>query len=161
MAVWIPVGDGFIEADVIRWTEPVFKNRRRGKPAKVGYRRVSAEVLRAPDREGWVYLLVRLSEAVSAHPGWNLADVVPAPKDQETRRRLGTIVRGGAERLTWSDESVRAIVAGEVLGNPNPAPSVPLGTDEDDCLRSAFNPVSRMNKTRPRKPGWDAPGLRT
>ena len=29
MAGWIPVGDGFIEADVIRWKEPVFKNFRR------------------------------------------------------------------------------------------------------------------------------------
>ena len=160
MAVWIPVGDGFIEADVIRWLEPVFKNRRRGKPSKVGERLVTAEVLREAGKDGWVYLLVRLSEAVSAYPGWNLSDVVPAPKDTETRRRFGTIVKGGAERLAWSDESARAIVAGEVLGNPNPAPVIVADPEENYSLRSAFNPVSRMTKTRTRKPGWDAPGLR-
>ena len=159
MAIWMPVGDGFIEADVIRWKEPVFKNQRYGKPARLGHRLVTAEVLREANREGWVYLLVRASEVISAHIGWNLSDVPLPPKDIETKRRLRTIVRGGAERLAWSDESARAIVAGQFLGNPNPAPPVPTDTDGGYSLRLSFNPVSRVNKNSPNKPAWESPGL--
>ncbi len=169
MAVWIPVGDGFIEADVIRWNEPVFKNRRRGEPARVGVRQVSAEVLRAADKseagaggsDGWVHLLVRRSEVLSVGTGWRLWDVVLPPKDQETWRRLGTILRGNPERLTWSDESARAIVAGQPLGSPNSAPPVPAETDERYSLGSAFNAVSRLNQIRCAKSGWKLPGLST
>ena len=158
MAVWIPVGDGFIEADVIRWKEPVFKNRQRGQPTRTGERLVTAEVLREADRDGWVCLLVRRSEVLTS---WQRSDVLLPAKDQETRRRLRTILRGNPERLTWSDESARAIVAGQSLGNPNPAPPVPADTDERYSLGSAFNAVSRLNQLRPAKPGWKLPGLST
>ena len=161
MAVWISVGDGFIEADVIRWKEPVFKNRRRGEPVRVGVRQVSGEVLREAGKDGWVHLLVRRSEVLSVRTGWRLWDVVLPPKDEETWRRLGTILRGDPERLTWSDESARAIVAGQSLGNPNPAPPVPADTDEHYALRSAFNAVSRLSEIRRAKPGWHMPGLST
>src|SRR5208282_1435355 len=124
MAVWMPVGDGFIEADVIRWKEPVFRNRRYGKPARLGDRLVTAEVLRDDGGSGWVDLLVRRSEAVSAHPGWNLSDVPLPEKDRETKRRRSTIIRGEPERLTWSDESARAIVASRYLGKLKSAPRV-------------------------------------
>jgi hypothetical protein len=159
MAVWIPVGDGFIEADVIRWKEPVFKNRRRGQPVRVGDRLVTAEVLREADKDGWVYLLVRHSEVLSVKTSWQLSDVLLPATGKETRRRLRTIVRGNPERLAWSDESARAIVAGQFLGNPNPAPPVSTDPDEHHSLRSAFNSVSRMNEIRLPKPGWHMPGL--
>jgi hypothetical protein len=159
MAVWIPVGDGFIEADVIRWKEPVFKNRWHGQPALVGDRLVTAEVLREADQDGWVYLLVRHSEVVSVRTSWQLADVLLPATDKEAQRRLRTILRGNPERLAWSDESARAIVASQFLGNPNPAPPVAPDTDEHYSLRSAFNAVSRLNEIRPSKPGWHMPGM--
>jgi|SRR5579862_5103587 len=159
MAGWIPVGDGFIEADVIRWKEPVFKNRRRGQPTRVGERLVAAEVLRAPDKDGWVYLLVRGTEVVSARTGWSLSDVLLPATGKETKRRLPTIVRGNPQRLAWSDESARAIVASQLLGNPNPAPAVSAGTDERDSLRASFNAVSRLSENRHAKPGWEPPGM--
>jgi hypothetical protein len=49
MAVgWIPCGSGFIEADVIRWTEGIWRKprRRRGRSVHMGERTVVAEVLR-------------------------------------------------------------------------------------------------------------------
>lgn len=160
MAVWIPVGDGFIEADVIRWKETVFKNWRRGQPARVGDRLVAAEVLREADEDGWVYLLVRHSEVLSVKTSWQLSDVLLPATGTETRRRLRTIVRGNPERLAWSDESARAIiVAGQSLGNPNPAPPVATDTDENCSLRSSFNAVSRLHEIRLAKPGWKLPGL--
>jgi hypothetical protein len=160
MAVWISVGDGFIEADVIRWKEPVFKTRGWGEPVRVGDRVVTAEVLREADKDGWVYLLVRKSEVVSVRTSWQLSDILLPATGKETRRKLRTIVRGNPERLAWSDESARAIVAGQFLGNPNPAPPVVAAdTDEHYSLRSTFNAVSRMNEIRPPKPGWHMPGL--
>jgi hypothetical protein len=124
-------GDGFIEADVIRWKEPVFKNRGYGEPVRVGERLVAAEVLREADKDGWVYLLVRKSEVLSVKTSWLLSDVHLPPTGKETRRRLRTIVRGNPERLAWSDESARAIVASQYLCNPNPAPPVTPDADEN------------------------------
>jgi hypothetical protein len=129
MAVWLPVGDGFIAADVIRWKEPVFRNQRRGRPARLGERLVIAEVLCEGGKseaaggggDGWVHLLVRSSEVVAARIGWNVSDVLLPTTGKETKRKLWTIVRGNPERLTWSDESARAVVASRFLGNRNPA----------------------------------------
>jgi hypothetical protein len=168
MTVWVPVGAEFIEADVIRWKEPVFKNRRHGRSTRLGERLMIAEVLSEANRDGWVYLLVRGGEVVSAHVGWNPSDVPLPPKDGETRRRLSTIVKGGAERLVWSDESARSIVASQFLRNLSPAPRAPLDLgDFDDVgdpdginsLRSSFNAAARMNQPQPPKPGGQAPGL--
>ncbi|HEY2034437.1 MAG TPA: hypothetical protein VGH02_12195 [Rhizomicrobium sp.] len=157
MAVWVPVGDGFIEADVIRWKEPVFKNRRRGQPARVGERLVIAEVLDDSGGGEWVHLLVRGSQVVSAHPGWNPSDVPLPATESETRRRRRTLVKGNPERLEWSDESARAIVASERLGRRNPAPPVCADTEEDFSLRSSFNPVSSTNRNRVGTPKWELP----
>ncbi len=161
MAVWIPVGDGFIAADVIRWKEPVFKNWGRGQPARVGDRLVAAEVLREAGEDGWVHLLVRQSEVLSVKTSWQLSDVLLPPTGTETRRRLRTIVRGNPERLAWSDESARAIVASQALvGDPNPAPPVATDTGEHCSIRSSFNAVSRVHEIRAAKPGWHMPGPR-
>jgi hypothetical protein len=104
MMKWIPCGNGFIEADVIRWTEGAWeKQRHRGRAVNAGERMVIAEVIR--DKDGWVDLLLRGSTIVSEKPGWQLK---PLPKDVSVRRRRRTIERGNPERLLWSDESVRA-----------------------------------------------------
>lgn len=120
MAEWVSVGDAFIVADVIRWSEGVFKNRRskKGKPVKLGERQVIAEVLR--EEAGWIYLLVRRCEVASATIGRNLQDVPVLPKDTETKRKRTTIARGKAERLLWSDESARALLTSQFLGIEEP-----------------------------------------
>ena len=134
MAVWIPVGDGFIQADVIRWQEPVFKNRRSGRAVRVGDRLVFAEVLHESAADGWVYLMVRCSEVVSAKIGWSLSDVLLPAIGKETKRQLGTILRGNPERLAWSDESARAIVASPFIGNRDPA--LPVSGDRPGSTTS-------------------------
>lgn len=158
MAVWIPVGDGFIEADVIRWKEPVFRNQRRGRAARVGDRMMFAEVLRESGADGWVYLLVRSSEVVSAKIGWSLSDVLLPAKGTETKRQLGTIVRGDRERLAWSDESARAIVASRFIGNRDPA--LPAsGERGNHAFRSSRKPASGVKKKRSGKAGRGSPRL--
>lgn len=112
MGEWVPVGNDFIEADVIRWKEGVFKNKRgkSRKAVRIGERLVTAEVLKM-DNQGWVNLLVRACEVVSL--GWNIRELPLLPKETEIKRKCTTISRGNAERLLWSDESARASVAGE------------------------------------------------
>jgi hypothetical protein len=116
-AKWIPCGDGFIAADVVRWKESVWEKRSRRRNARVinvGERVVTAEVLRE-DAEGWVYLLTRACAVLSERlPG---RKVPVLPKGENLRRKRRTIERGNPERLLWSDESVRAIVASKFLGS--------------------------------------------
>lgn len=155
----MPVAGGFIEADVIRWKEPVFKNRRRGRPARLGDRLVTAEVLPDGDRDGWVHLLVRRAEVVSAHPGWNLSDVLLPATGTETKRQRRTIIRGNPERMAWTDEGARAaVVASQFLGDQKPALPVFGETGESYPLQSSFNPVSCTNKKSPGKPRPQPPG---
>lgn len=91
---WIPCGNGFIQADVIRWKEGVWERRSRRRNARavhVGDRVVIAEVLRE-DAEEWVHLLVRGCEMVSEKPGRRKAALLP--NGQEICRRRTTVVRG-------------------------------------------------------------------
>lgn len=107
-AEWIPCGTGFIEADVIRWTEGVWRRprrhgRRAGRAVNVGELLVVAEVLR--DQGGWLDLLVRGCTVLSERPG---RKVLPLPTDLPLRRKRHTVEKGKPERLLWSDESARA-----------------------------------------------------
>src|SRR5690349_4824836 len=116
MAEWIPCGGDFIQADVIRWKEGVWEKRSRRRNARainVGGRNVVAEVL-SIDKEGWVRLLIRDNAVTHEMPGRRIA---PLPKIQEIRRKRSTILRGKPERLLWSDESARAVLASKFLGN--------------------------------------------
>lgn len=116
MTDWIPVGGGFIAADVIRWKEAVYEKRgRRGRSVRAGERVVVAEVLKGVDEYGWVHLLLRHCEVVSEVQGRAVRTMLPV--DSMTKRKFNTIVRGKPERLLWSDESARALLASKFLGS--------------------------------------------
>jgi hypothetical protein len=108
MAAWMPCGGGFIEADVIRWTESAYlekRGRKKTRAINIGTRLVTAEVLR--DADGWVHVLVRACVVLTQKS----ARVVPLlPKGEEARRKRTTIARGKCERLLWSDESARTVL---------------------------------------------------
>lgn len=118
MAEWVPIQDGrVIMADVIRWKETVYGPRRskKAKAPRLGARLVTAEVLQEPDAEGWMRLLVRKCEIVlelTIRKPW------PITPGTEMKRAVRTIMRGKPERLLWSDESARAVVASKFLGKP-------------------------------------------
>lgn len=116
MTEWAACGSRFIEADVIRWREPIWKPKKnnRAKPRKIGERVVTAEVLKR-EAAGWVRLKITACETVNADDWvWT----IPALKvGSVTRRQSANIGRGRAHRLLWSDESARRSV---IEGKPKP-----------------------------------------
>ena len=114
---WVSIkNSGFIAADVIRWKESVYRQARSRKrrAVRLGERLVTAEVLNEPDRKGFARLLVRKCEVLTEVTTQKLPPLAPAG---EIRRTGKTIMRGEAERLLWSDESVRVGLASKFLGN--------------------------------------------
>ena len=134
MAKWIPCGSGFIEADVIRWKEAVWgpRNARRPGPGKknirIGDRMVMAEVLGEADEDGWVWLLIRGCEVISAKPGRTIETL---KNGEKTKRQLRNVMRGKPERLPWSDEGARDQLVSRYLGNRKPVSSASRDTGEN------------------------------
>src|ERR1700687_988145 len=125
MPKWIPCGGGFIEADVIRWKEAVWRRskRKRRRAVRLGDGRVTAEVIR--DEDGWVDLLIR-GYAVSDEIRGRKVEVLA--KGTEIRRKRSTIERGKPERLPWSDETARAALASQFLGNRKSSSSASMSS---------------------------------
>lgn len=123
MEQWIEARD-FIAADVIRWKEGVFQNRRRGKALRIGERQIAAEVLHR-GKDGWVKLLVRgctiTKDEAAGKP------VQALKTGEEIRRAAKTILRGKVERLLWRDETARAAV---LASKPAKSRFAELPTDE-------------------------------
>lgn len=118
MTEWVAVGGGFIQGDVIRWKEGDWVRRGtrgRGRSVLVGERAVTAEVLQAADRDGWVRL--KVVACVVGETRIHRKVVMTLKAGTEMKRAYKTIVRGKPERLLWSDESVRASLASKFLGN--------------------------------------------
>ena len=112
MGEWVSAKEGFIAADVIRWTEGIF-DKRRGKKARarrLGDRRVAAEVIEATG-DGWLKLLVRA--CVITRDDYAGAVLPPIHVGDTIKRSRKTVERGQPERLLWSDESARRdVIAG-------------------------------------------------
>ncbi|WP_089852124.1 hypothetical protein [Salipiger marinus] len=112
--VWVECGKELIEADVIRWSEPVWKpsgrtarRKPRKAPVMIGRRTVTGQVQKI-DRNGWVHVSVAAC-VVEPFPDW--WKPIPAyGKDEIIRRQRGKIGRGKVERLLWSEEEARTAI---------------------------------------------------
>ena len=109
---WISCGKGFIEADVIRWREPIWKPQGRTSkkpPTMLGFRTVTAQVLKF-DRYGWVHVQVA---ACTVEPLLRCTkQLYPLETGKPVRRKRDKIGQGKIERLLWTDETARdAILA--------------------------------------------------
>ena len=111
MVTWIPCDETFITGDVIRWVEPIWKPkaRRTQKSVKIGTRKIVGQVVIC-ERDGWVHITVSSDETDLVH-GWTASKL-----DGVIRRRRGPIGQGGVERMLWSDESARSLVASRYMG---------------------------------------------
>ncbi len=109
MVKWIACGDRFIEADVIRWREAVWKPkpRKNSRPVKIGERLVTAQVLKR-EPGGWVRHSISQCETQNAE-NWT-ARISPLELGAVVRRKLDTIKRGKPQRLHWTDETARNAV---------------------------------------------------
>ena len=149
VAEWVPITfeGGLIAADVVRWKENVYhpRRKRRGRAVRLGERLLTAEVLKEPDSKGWVRLLVRQCESLVEYTTRKLPAYL---NGAEIKRAQKTIMRGNPERLLWSDESARAVVASEC-----PRPSVTStggnGADDGSALRSRQHRSRTARRTRP------------
>jgi hypothetical protein len=103
---WAAAKNDFMPADVIRWTEPVWKTKRsrKAKGLKVGSCQLTAEVLK--DEGGWLTLLIRENIITIDKPEYR--HDAPPKKGAEVRRKRETVEKGQPARLLWSDESARA-----------------------------------------------------
>jgi hypothetical protein len=124
MAEWIPVGSGFIVADVIRWKEGVFERHgvKQKRVVRIGDRLVTAEVLKKGGKDGWVHLLVRGCETTWVKPGRLMIPLLQ--KNIEIKRKPATLARCNPERLLWSEESVRAALVSQFLNTRKHTSSV-------------------------------------
>ncbi|TVQ85284.1 MAG: hypothetical protein EA357_00780 [Micavibrio sp.] len=113
MTEWIPATEDFIEADVIRWTEPVWsdKKRGRGKNAKYVMLAKQSVVGQIKGKEG-DYVLIEVISAEIAPEGENNENksyqtLRPYAPGSVIRKKPSTLVKNAIERLLWSDESAR------------------------------------------------------
>lgn len=106
---WISASEGFIQADVIRWTEGIYPKHRRknAKSPRLGERQVTAEILEATE-DGWLKLLVLGS--IVTKDEYAGSRLPPLNTGEQIKRARKTVVRGKPERLLWSDESARLSV---------------------------------------------------
>jgi len=112
---------------VVRWKESAWERwgPRSTRAVNIGDRWVTAEVLR--EEEGWVYLLVRGCKVLTEKTA---RQVKTLRKGSEIKRKRKTIMRGKPERLTWSDESVRSVLASRFLGRRKPVSSASREADD-------------------------------
>jgi len=106
MEQWVEAQD-FIAADVIRWKEGVFHNRRKGKALRIGERQVAAEVLERGE-DGWIKLLVRGCAITKDEAAGKTIQTLKA--GEQIKRAIKTVLRGKVERLLGDDETARAAV---------------------------------------------------
>lgn len=106
---WISASEGFIQADVIRWTEGIYAKHRRknAKSPRLGERQVTAEVL-VETNDGWLKLLVLGS--IITKDDYAGSRLPPLNTGAQIKRARKTVERGKPERLLWSDESARTAV---------------------------------------------------
>ena len=119
-AVWIPCGSGFIQSDVIRWTESVWRKprRNRGRAVNIGERLVIAEVIH--DDGEWLDFLVRDCSVTRETHG---LQYMLLAKNAELRRKRHTVEKGKPERLLWSDETARALLVSRFMVGDCPCES--------------------------------------
>jgi len=108
--VWLPATTDFKKADVVRWTEAIWskKKRGRGKKAKnvlIGKQQVTGQITEID--QDFIHIKVMSSILIEKDGAReNLLHKV----DHIIRKKPQTLVKGGLERLPWSEESAREIV---------------------------------------------------
>jgi|AntRauTorcE11897_2_1112592.scaffolds.fasta_scaffold06140_4 hypothetical protein len=105
--VWIDAAGDITEGDVIRWSEPIWSDKKtgRGKDKKYfirGKQQVIGQVIEAsPDLLTIKIIEALVTETNSGRP------VYPHKPETIIKKKQTTLTKGNVERLKWSDESAR------------------------------------------------------
>lgn len=123
MTRWIRCGRHFVEGDVVRWKEAVWERKAYGEEnaRKIGSRIVTAQVTGYGSE--WVDLKV-IECTLKMYDGWLLGNLKPGERLRRRRGPMGTAI-AATERLAWSDESARSLVASEHFRPEPTAPEMP------------------------------------
>lgn len=117
MTEWIPAAEDFIEADVIRWTEPVWSDKKRGKGKNAKYVILAKQsvVGQIKGREGDYVLIEVISAEIAPEAEKTTSQrLYPYEIGTTIRKKPATLTKNGLERRLWSDESARNAVIAEV-----------------------------------------------
>jgi len=105
MIEWTDATGDVVRGDVVRFTEAVFSGSFRS-PKYAGNRTIVAEILRESYGAGKQQHTFTFRVVESS-------GVQPLVAGVETRRKGRNLYRNGIERQLWTDEAVRAQIAGE------------------------------------------------
>ena len=102
---WEKSGEGFVESDVVEWTEAIWPpshSRRRKKSRPWGKQKVTAQIISV---EGEFVKLTILRSSITE----NIigSELKPHKVGTIITKKRATLLRGEPERLLWSEEDVR------------------------------------------------------
>lgn len=106
---WIAAAEDLTPGDVIRWTENIWSDRKkgRGKAAKhkiAGKQQVTGQI----EEISQEFVHVKVIEAVIVL-NETVKPLNTYVKDDTLRKKPQTLLKGDVQRLPWSDEEARAI----------------------------------------------------
>jgi len=110
---WIAAGEDIIEADVVRWVEAIWSEKKRGRGKKarnvlIGKQRVTGQITLIDDD----YVHVKVIEAeLIEDKGAKERRIRKV--DDIIRKKPQSLTKGEVERLLWSDEESRANIVRE------------------------------------------------
>jgi hypothetical protein len=117
MTEWIPAAEDFIEADVIRWTEPAWSDKKRGKGKNAKYVMLAKQsvVGQIKGREGDYVLIEVISAEIAPEAGKTTSQTLyPYEIGTTIRKKPATLSKNDLERRLWSDETARnAVLKGD------------------------------------------------
>jgi hypothetical protein len=116
MPKWMPCDGKFVESDVLRWREPVWKPKRgkTAKPVLIGERLITAQLLR--EDGGWLEFALLSCETKNAETWWKkIPELKP---DKPLRRSRAALLKRNPERRPWGakdGEAARVLAASRFL----------------------------------------------
>ena len=128
---WVKLGNGDIRpGDVVRWEQGYWIKRgskKFGKAVLVGMRTTTIEV-KEISADGWVSGEVLSCEAGASKV--HRREVEKLKIGEPVKRAYKTLIKGKGERLEWPDESSRAVLVSQFLGNREHERWMAMETDE-------------------------------
>ena len=114
---WVPATDDFIAADVIRWIEPVWSDKKRGRGKNAKHVMLAKQQIIGQIEEidsDYVSIKVISAEIIVEGEKKTYRPLLPREIGSIVRKKPATLVKNGIERRLWSDESARKAVTGEL-----------------------------------------------